>query len=90
MTLSDIKRYLQQHQRATLTDLAHHFRGDEQTLKPMLQHWIRKGKVQHLHQEACTKGCCSAGTLDIYTWTDDKPAAFIQGQLENPVVKVRE
>jgi len=73
MTLSDIKNYLQQHQRATLTDLANHFRCDEKTLQPMLERWQRKGKVQHIHQDACTKGCCGTGELNIYVWTDNTP-----------------
>ncbi len=83
MTLSDIKIYLQQHQRATLTDLANHFRCDEQTLKPMLQHWVHKGKVQHIHQDACTKGCCGAGELNIYVWTAGKPESFIHIAADN-------
>jgi len=71
MTLRDIKAYLMRHQRATLTDLSHHFSTEPTTLEPMLAHWERKGKVRHTHLEACNQGCtCSKGTLDIYEWVE--------------------
>ncbi len=79
MTLSDLKNYLSQHQRATLTDLVNHFRSEPQTLQPMLEHWQRKGKVRHTQLQACSKGCCrgTAG-MDLYEWLDGKTHPMIQ------------
>jgi len=72
MTLSDIKTYLTTRQRATLTDLAHHFRADAETLRPMLAHWERKGKVRHTQMNSCSKSCCCPEKgLDIYEWLAD-------------------
>jgi len=71
MTLRDLKTYLVEHKQSTLTDLSHHFRSEPEQVKMMLEHWIRKGKVQHIKVDACHKGCCSGGTdLDVYRWTE--------------------
>lgn len=69
MSLRDIKTYLMEHQRATLTDLANHFRADPETLRPMLAHWERKGKVLHTQLTACNQGCnCAEKGMEIYEW----------------------
>ncbi len=70
MNLSAIKQYLKQHHRATLTDLANHFKTEGETLAPMLSHWERKGKVRHTQVSACSKSCCQGGALDIYEWVE--------------------
>jgi putative ferrous iron transport protein C len=84
MSLSDLKAYLKEHGQATLTDLAHHFRREPELIKTMLEHWIRKGKVEHLKRETCQKGCCTCGSvdLDIYRWLNKTyiPITPISGQ----------
>ncbi len=76
MTLRDLKTYLSAHRRATLNDLANHFRCDPHTLQAMLTHWERKGNVRHTHlAAACSKGCCAGQMgMDIYEWVDALPA----------------
>lgn len=71
MTLKDIKTYLITHQRATLMDLANHFKTEPETLQPMLAHWERKNKVRHISMQTCSKGCCAnKAMMDIYEWVD--------------------
>jgi hypothetical protein len=73
MDLRQLKAYLIEHKQATLTDLTYHFRTEPQLVQTMLEHWIRKGKVQHIHVEECSKGCCQGGhDLEIYRWVDGK------------------
>ncbi len=40
MILSDIKKYLMQHKRATLGDLAIHFETEPEAMQGMLDQWI--------------------------------------------------
>lgn len=72
MILSEIKKYLMQHKRATLGDLACHFDTELEAMKAMLKHWIRKGKVLKLDQQAvCRKlcgKCCDGAAMEIYEW----------------------
>jgi len=72
MSLGDLKAYLIEHGQATLTDLTHHFRCEPALVKTMLEHWIRKGKVEHFKKEACKNGCCNCSNLDldIYRWLE--------------------
>ncbi|WP_353571025.1 FeoC-like transcriptional regulator [Candidatus Albibeggiatoa sp. nov. BB20] len=74
MDLRQLKAYLIEHKQATLTDLAHHFRTEPPLVQTLLEHWIRKGKVQHTHIDECAKGCCRGGSdLEVYRWIDGKP-----------------
>jgi hypothetical protein len=72
MSLSDLKVYLKGHGQATLTDLVYHFRCEPELIKTMLEHWIRKGKIEHVKLEACKKGCCAGNCtdLEIYRWSE--------------------
>ncbi|MCV6637905.1 FeoC-like transcriptional regulator [Candidatus Albibeggiatoa sp. nov. NOAA] len=83
MDLRQIKAYLIERKQATLTDLAHHFRTEPEMVQGMLTHWVRKGKVQHTHIEACSKGCChTEHDLDIYRWVEGEP---LQASIDIPV-----
>ncbi len=68
MDLRQLKAYLMTHKQTTLTDLANHFRAEPELVQTMLNHWIYKGKVQHTHIEACSKGCCQGKNLEVYRW----------------------
>ncbi len=74
LNLVNLKQYLILHGQVTLTDLAHHFRHEPDVVEAMLQHWIRKQKVEYVEIKACKKGCCHGGDLNIYRWiaTDTK------------------
>lgn len=72
MNLTDLKTYLREHKRASLTDIAYHFNSEPRVIAKMLEHWVRKGKVQHLAQPpiSCQKGCCECPVVDIYVWIE--------------------
>jgi len=71
MIFSDIREYLQTHQRATLSDMALHFRTEPDALRGMLDKWISKGRVRKLPgAAACSGGCCTCdlSATEIYEW----------------------
>lgn len=76
MILSDLRGYLQQQRRATLSDLALHFDVDANALRGMLGKWINKGKVRlsSAGGSACGTSCCKCDPLltEIYEWVDDE------------------
>jgi len=71
MDLIKIKHYLQQRELTQLNDIALHFRTDIDTLQPMLDIWIRKGKIKkHQSSQSCGRGCrgCDSQTVIAYEW----------------------
>ena len=48
MILTDVRDYLQQHGQAPLRDMALTFNMDQQALKPIIEHWIARGKVEKM------------------------------------------
>ena len=74
MDLIQLKHYMQARTVVPLHDIALHFNTDSETIRPLLQLWMTKGKVVRLNQEkrqsAC-KGCCSCdpSTIEIYAWS---------------------
>jgi hypothetical protein len=73
---SDVKAYLKQHRRSSLTDMAIHFGVSADTMNALIEPWLAKNKVQRLDGEkSCNKpcsksgGCC--GTISpIYEWCE--------------------
>ena len=72
MILTELKSYLIKNNRATLTDISHHFDIAPDAVKGMLEHWIRKGKVRQIEGSVCNKGCCQCNpaNLEIYEWIE--------------------
>ncbi|AMK79150.1 MULTISPECIES: FeoC-like transcriptional regulator [Methylomonas] len=73
MILSDLRSYLQEKRRVTLSDLVLHFHMDADALRGMLGKWINKGKVRLSPVGAtCGTSCCKCDpTLtEIYEWVD--------------------
>ena len=73
MLLSEIRDYLQTHQRAALIDLAHRFNSDPDALRAMLDKWVSKGRIEKLPQgTACGSECCKCdpATTEIYQWKE--------------------
>jgi hypothetical protein len=73
MTPIEIKHYLSRRRLATLNDVAMHFRMDAGTVLPMMDMWIRKGRVRkHNNASGCRKGCCKCdpATITTYEWID--------------------
>lgn len=69
MTMSDIKRYLQQRGQAPLGDIANHFRSEPETVLGMLEHWQRKGRIGRVSSPQCS-GCnkCDGAMLEVFRW----------------------
>ena len=69
MILTDIQTYLGKQKRASLADLALHFRTDADALRPMLERLSRKGRVRRLDGKKC-RGCtsCAPTSLEVYEW----------------------
>lgn len=73
MDLIQIKQYLKERKFAPLQDIAIHFRADVDTVQPMLDIWVRKGKAKkHTGSLGCQKGCCKCdpATIETYEWID--------------------
>jgi len=71
MIMSEIKRYLAEHGRVTLGDLAVRFDTDPDGMRGMLDQWARKGRVRRLAAEGpCARGCCNCrcGAVEVYEW----------------------
>jgi putative ferrous iron transport protein C len=79
--LSDLKRYLKAHRRATLSDLANRFDADPDAMRGMVEHWERKGQVKAQRIDpACGPTCGTCGTssacsvrpgeFELYEWVD--------------------
>lgn len=60
MKLIEIRDYLQLVGRATLQDLARHFRMQESAMEQMLLFWVKKGRLRQCEiSSQCAKGCCA-------------------------------
>ncbi|MEG3616849.1 FeoC-like transcriptional regulator [Magnetovibrio sp. PR-2] len=69
MLLSELRDYVQEHERAALSDLMVRFEASPDVLRDILAHLIRKGRVQAVDGPKCDSCCkCAAETLEIYEW----------------------
>lgn len=73
MDLLQLKHYLQERRIVPLLDVALHFKVEADTVKPLLEVWITKGKARK-HVGAAGKNCngcckCNPATLETYEWT---------------------
>ncbi len=74
MILSEIKHYLMKHKQVTLGDLAIHFDTETETMRGMMEQWVRKGRVLKSNGKAscnrtCSK-CCGSPAMETYEWTN--------------------
>ncbi|XKM13806.1 FeoC-like transcriptional regulator [Orbaceae bacterium ac157xtp] len=79
MLMTDIYQYIELNGRASLLDLARHFKVPESALQHMLTFWIKKGKVRlaNLSENSCITGkscsdCvqCNDSAHQIYLLSD--------------------
>jgi DeoR/GlpR family transcriptional regulator of sugar metabolism len=78
MILSEIKHYLIRNRRAAIADIANRFDVEPDTVRAMLKHWIRKGRVRKLSAvTSCQGGCtkCDLDAVEIYEWVDTPEVA---------------
>ncbi len=73
MDLIQVKQYLRERRGVPLQDVALHFKVDVETVRPLLDVWINKGKVRkHAGTVAICKGCCKCdpATIETYEWME--------------------
>ncbi len=71
MSLMDIKQHLMKVRIASLSSICVYFNADPDTLRGMLGHWMRKGRVRQCQKNpACASSCgkCSPLLTEIYEW----------------------
>ena len=71
MSLLDIKNHMMQVKMASLNNLCSVFKTEPDTLRCMLAHWIRKGKMrQCMKKPACGSQCfkCPTSMVEMYEW----------------------
>lgn len=74
VTLSDLKRFMVERQRASLNEIAIHFDTPASAVRPMLDQWIAKGRLRKLDiTGGCGKvgaGCaCREKPSEVFEWT---------------------
>jgi putative ferrous iron transport protein C len=77
--LTDLKGYLVERRAASLSEMALRFSAAPDALRPMLEHWIRKGKVRRTGGAKCG-GCasCAAADIEFYEWLEPQPADVVK------------
>ena len=82
MDLIQVQKYLQERRAVTLKDVSTHFNQNADTVRPLLDTWVGKGKVKRVVGKSCGKGCCQCDpdTLEVYEWI----GASIEGEGRGP------
>ncbi len=73
MDLIQVKQYLRERKVVPLQDVALHFKVDIETVRPLLEVWLKKGKIQkYAGAVGACKGCCKCNpaTMETYTWME--------------------
>ena len=73
MSLLDIKQHMMKVKIATLGSLCALFKVDPDTLRLLLSHWIRKGKIRScMRKPACGSQCFKCPTIatEMYEWIE--------------------
>lgn len=71
MSLLDIKQHMMRVKLASLSSLCLLFNLDAETLRCLLQHWVKKGKIRKCTKEpACGSKCfkCPTSAVELYEW----------------------
>lgn len=71
MILTQVRDYLKLNGQAPLRDMAAVFQMEEAALRPLLEQWISKGKVEKRPAGTPCQGSCSAcapEAIELYRW----------------------
>lgn len=71
MDLITVRHYLQERRIVSLQDIATHFRVDAQTIRPLLDIWIKKGKAKRITDANAACACCAeceSAKVETYQW----------------------
>lgn len=73
MILIEIQSYLIKHKKASLAELAMHFRTEPDYARHMIHHLVRKGRVHQMTTQKCRHcSSCSPESMEFYQWIDSK------------------
>ena len=77
MILSRLSEYLQQHRRASVSDLALGLGSSPEALRGMLAALERKGRARQLPPGTACNGCCKCdpNAVELYEWVETSPRA---------------
>jgi len=73
MDLIQLKHYLHARKIVPLQDMALHFKVEVETIRPLLEVWINKGKVgKRAGVAGACRGCCKCNpaAIEIYQWLE--------------------
>ncbi len=67
-----LKRYMKERKLVPLMDIVNHFRAEQSVVEPVIELWIKKGKVIRKAGDGACKGCCKCdpATIEFYEWLD--------------------
>lgn len=73
MTLSELKAFLVERKRVSLSEISIHFASSDSAVRPMVEQWIAKGRVRRLDLPGgCGKsgaGCsCQHKPAEVFEW----------------------
>lgn len=70
MILTQLKDYIRLNRQVSLRQMSKEFDMEQDALRPVLEHWIAKGKVEKLPQGSSCDGChsCEPQAIEIYQW----------------------
>ncbi|MGI0495539.1 FeoC-like transcriptional regulator [Alkalinema pantanalense CENA528] len=75
MLLQELQTYLRTHHHSSLQEMSQHSQSDADALRGMLDHLIRKGRVQKSVRQSCNQcHCCPPESLEMYTWVESHPS----------------
>lgn len=63
MILLEVKRAIQAQGTISLADLARRLNSDPETLRPMVEHWVRRGAVRRLDLGCDACSCAHCGPM---------------------------
>lgn len=73
--MSSVRAYLSERGRATLNDVALHFDSQPDAVRPVLERWEEKGRLEVLegasacHKSSSACGCCTKPEA-VYVWRE--------------------
>ncbi len=83
MILQEVKQYVKSREQVSLQDIALHFDKEPETVRGILDFWVRKGRIKLKSQPpSCSGNChCSANQAqEVYQWNPQLGNISIQAQ----------
>ena len=81
MILQEVKQYVKKREQVSLQDIAIHFDKEPETVRGILDFWVRKGRIKLKSQApSCSGNCrCNANQpQEVYQWNPQLVDVSIQ------------